>query len=335
MTRRLVLHIGHAKTGTTTLQKTLTASQSVLLEQGVLYPSTAPHKNNHRFLIPHLIESEDQQKTNPETREARELWQNVVQQIQREAPHTVLLSAEQLFRPWHPVQMNAMIAKLRSVATSIAVIAYIREPAALTLSLLQQGLKWRALPASGLKPPNPRPALEAYQKADFDDLTVRAFDRRMLAGGSVVQDFFANSLPNIDIANLVCPADDNTSISAEAMAVLQDIHSGKLRFQIGKPRREVRRADRQLSGFSSPQLRPEIRDAICASYEHYDWLHENFGVRFQGGEFSNMDLAAARTLLAEVNRVEDFCTVDSGRKSKLWHSLSAPIAMVHRLFRPA
>lgn len=287
------------------------------------------------MLIPYLIAREDRKQHSPEVDEARRLWREVVQQIEREAPHTVILSSEQLFRAWNPTQMASLVAKLRAVATTVTVVAYIREPAVASLSFLQQVLKTRALPDTGVTLLNPRSALEAYQAAGFDALKVRAFDRSLLVGGSVVGDFFATTLPDVSLSDIVIPDDDNTSMSAEAMAVLQDIHSGKRRFHIGKPRREVRRVDQNLAGFSRPKLRPEVRDAIHASFEDYDWLRDNYDVNFLNIKVPDMDPDAARAILSKAKTIEDICLVDSGRKAMLWQKLVKPVAMLRRLFRPA
>lgn len=335
VSRHLILHIGHAKTGTTTLQRTLVASKEVLSEKGVLHPNTAPHKHNHRMLIPHLLQPSDQDMTHPDVETAQGLWHELVQEVDRKAPHTVVLSSEQLFRAWKPDQMAAMKDKLQTIASKITVIVYVREPAATVLSGYQQALKSRALPAGGLRVPNTRAALQAFMDADFDDLRVKTFDRSLLAGGSIVQDFFNSVLPDVDPAELVAPEDDNTSMSAEAMAVMQDIRSGKRRFWVGKPRREVRFADHALDGFSRPKLLSEVRDAIRVTYEHYDWLRNEHGVTFPGVDMPDMTKAKAHEILQNVSAVEDFCKVDAERKAKLWAKLNRPSSMLRRLFSPA
>ncbi len=334
LTRKLILHIGHAKTGTTTLQKTLVASRSVLSARGILHPDTAPHKHNHRSLIPYLVAAEGDAPT-VDSHAASDLWHKVVAQIDRDNPHTIVLSSEQLFRAWTPSQLSALIEKLRGVTQEISVAVYVREPAALVLSLVQQGLKSRALSDKGIQMPNPRPALEAFQSAAFDVFKVKAFDRQALAGGSVVQDFFETFLPEVDLSDLILPEDDNTSMSAEAMAVLQDIRSGARRFHFGKPQREVRRADQQLDGFSRPQLLPEMRDAIRAGYPHYRWLKDTHGVVFSGLDVKEVDPAVAQQTLDGAKRIEDICKVDAARKAELWRKLSRPDAMIRRLLRPA
>lgn len=332
MVQDLILHIGHGKTGTSTLQRTLVASQSVLAGKGILHPSTAPHKHNHKPLIPRLLTPSDQSSGDTTANAQWNLTQSQIEQIK---PHTLILSSEQLFRPWAPEQLTNLVQNLRSIAQHITVVAYIREPAGLALSTLQQSMKSRAFPATGLKLLNPRAVLEGYEKAGFDAVQVRAFDRKTLAGGSVIQDFFETALPDVDLADLVMTPDENTSMSAEAMSVLQDIHSGKRRLLIGKPRREVRDADQRLKGFTRPKLLPHMRDAIRASYDHYHWLREEYGVTFSGFDLPDMKPSDARKVLDQAKAIEDICPVDADRKSALWRDLNKPIAVARRLFKPA
>ena len=134
MTRQLILHIGPPKTGTTSIQRTLVASQNALLSRGILHPDTTPHKHNHRNLIPYLTSSDTSEELPDTVQAAKVLWEGIVQEIERTDPHTIILSSEQLFRVWSPEQAQAITAKLRAVASHITIVAYVREPAASTLS---------------------------------------------------------------------------------------------------------------------------------------------------------------------------------------------------------
>jgi hypothetical protein len=52
MKRKIFLHIGFGKTGTTSIQKTLLENRYALLNKGVLYPSTGIVDGAHRGLFP-------------------------------------------------------------------------------------------------------------------------------------------------------------------------------------------------------------------------------------------------------------------------------------------
>ncbi|MGI9369243.1 MAG: hypothetical protein ACR2O2_10450, partial [Ruegeria sp.] len=49
--KELILHIGHPKTGTTTLQQTFKKNRDFLEKQGILYPMQSS-QYNHKLIVP-------------------------------------------------------------------------------------------------------------------------------------------------------------------------------------------------------------------------------------------------------------------------------------------
>jgi hypothetical protein len=95
MKKRLYLHIGQTKTGTTTLQSFLHANRAAIREQGICYPQVPegePLKVQHRFLTRSLHASGD------DPTRASAVWVPYFQRLLDDDASTVVIS-EEMF--WH------------------------------------------------------------------------------------------------------------------------------------------------------------------------------------------------------------------------------------------
>lgn len=336
MNRKLILHIGHPKTGTTTLQKTLQASRPALAENGILHPFTGStgNKGNNWPLLRNLLHEGDTKLTGSDISEAEKLWRSVLYQIDTENPHTIILSSEQLFRRTVATKTTSLASNLKKLASEIIVVAYLREPAAYRLSQVQQQMKSK--PSFSMREGDFfRATLEPYQTSGIGQMNVRVFDRDKLKHGNIVHDFFEHNLPGFDTTNLTQLAEKNLSMSAEAMSLLQEIHRGERIFRIGKPRNEIPHLDQRLDGFSRPRMHAHVRSAIQATCTDLSWVHEQFDVHFPDMNSSAMSVGEASRILAGLDTVEDICLVDKDRKADLWAALNRADEMFIRFFRRA
>ncbi|WP_374673706.1 hypothetical protein [Ideonella sp.] len=95
MRKRLYLHIGQTKTGSTALQLHLHRHREALSRQGLLYPEVpagARLKTQHRFLVDALHEAGDQPAR------AGDVWMPFLDQL-RQAPEPGVVLSEEVF--WH------------------------------------------------------------------------------------------------------------------------------------------------------------------------------------------------------------------------------------------
>src|SRR5690606_16945170 len=103
---KLIIHIGMPKTGSTALQRSLRLLHPALLKQGILYPRLRGMGINHNTLwlltrsqsIPsryfrHLLASNPQYVSGVLPR----AWADLINQIERYRPQTLILSGELLF----------------------------------------------------------------------------------------------------------------------------------------------------------------------------------------------------------------------------------------------
>ncbi len=130
MTRRVVLHIGQQKTGTTSIQTALVADRPRLAERGILYPDTGHARGRNGGLRPshnalvHLLEG----------RSGAGMWQPLDQveaelhaQLADQDPQTVVISAE------HAIMAADQGEDVAGALAGIVegerdIVAYIRRP---------------------------------------------------------------------------------------------------------------------------------------------------------------------------------------------------------------
>ena len=286
---RCLLHIGLAKTGTSTLQESFAAGREVLLEHGILYPPfpVANHSLLRVGLVePHLWGRNLKVRARAEgpdriRAEAQEAWEGVEATVRRLRPSLTIISGEGLaVLPEHA--LIVLSNRLRALFDQVKVVAYVREPASSYASWMQQ----KVLVSAEITPPSDfilpaQRSLEGY-KGVFEDVEVRAYDRRRLVGGCIVLDFLAH-IPQASAAELKV-LNANTSISGPAMCVLQAYYRGSdlNAADVRRSGKLLLRGLRLTDDHRPPAtLRPGIAPMLIASHAgQFAWLRDTFGVEF-------------------------------------------------------
>jgi len=327
---RLLLHVGHPKTGTSSLQATLRKSHDALLGQSILHPLIGTRTGNNRTLIPYLLgPSEIEKKRLGRTRPNRQAaaaaqplttWNSFLAALDHARPDTVILSSEQFFRVIHPEQQAQYCAALRSVATEIEVIAYLRSPPSYFLSHMNQRLKFyrptRIRSGAWL-----RPVIDSMIRHGPGRVSLNVFDRSVMTGGDIVQDFFARNLPDFDTTLLgAAERESNTTISTEAMALLQQSHSGGIGLSRNRHRasRAIRAADRAIPNPTRPDFRDGVRQiAIDRAADDLFWLRDTHGLVFPDIDYTQIRPLAGDDPMLRLTRIEDICPVNPERKAEV------------------
>ena len=336
MTQRLILHIGHPKTGTTTLQKTLQASRPALIDAGILHPDTG-NNPNHKILIPHLtsgVSTIRQLEPNPAklAKNSAKRWSSVTHEVSTLKPNTIILSSESFSSVTGSDALRLLSSHLKPLASEITIAAYLREPASLAVSRAQQNIKRH--PDFTLRPKDYyRSVLEPYKACGLGSMKVRIFDRSKLKDGDIVADFFAHHVKDFDPKQLSHLKDDNTTFSAEAMALIQEVHRKERSFLLGKARLAIEKADRELHGFARPRMHEHIRHAIHTRCTDLDWLKDEFGLEFSNIDTGAMPSSEANRLCDALDRTEDMCIVDVDRKAALWSAVCKDHSPIRRFLR--
>jgi hypothetical protein len=328
---RLVLHIGHAKTGTTTLQTTLQNSHKTLLKNNILHVQPAIGNGNARELTPLLMDpdafSDARLKRWGQTRKQTKIsahneWQKIIDNVAKYSPETLVISSESFFRPLHDECEKTLRKTLHSVAENVELVAYIRSPQSHFLSLFQQRLKDRSRPKVNPAPTNRfRRILGPFSQLFPGALSLNVFAKSELTDGDIVTDFSKKYLPNAPIIRLSRPSKNrNVSLSTEAMSVLQDINLGELATPI--PRKKlpavIRKFDAALQDPTRPVLHEHVAAAIVDhSFEDVMWIRDEFGLIFPDVDYDKLKASIVGDKPLNYLFVKDICAINVERKNQI------------------
>ncbi len=324
--RRLILHIGMPKTGTSTLQQALCSHPELLGRFGVLYPHPMFDQSNHNMVA--TLFHDEQSMPREFSRggsvpletirdDGRAFWADVSQQIRRSDAETVVLSGEYFFfmRDEWMVELQVLLADLFD---DIHVVAYVRHPADHYLAFMQQTVKASFVIQSPAEVRmSSRVNLGRYLDAFDGSVSVRPFEREALDGGSVVTDFVGRFLPGgVELAKGIEVVDLNESMSAEAMCILQSFRrhgwpeeNNRFAVQSTDAIAALRAAGDRIAQ-TRAELRPAIRAALNRKYQKdIDWLASTFDVAF-APDASRADPADAEPEGWRSHELRDILEVD-------------------------
>ncbi len=334
--KRLILHIGHGKTGSTSIQRALRASDKQLAAQGILFPDPGRH-DNHQLLFPYLHEDLPDDPVQLQSlgrdpaqimKQAESLWHDLLRRIEREQPETVVLSCENQFRPFPEAAIRRLAQLSDQIAEQTEVYAWLRSPAPFFLSNVQQNVKKRP-EFRFLTPTRCRDVLEPFLLYGNGPVHARLFAREALIDGDAVSDFCHAALPQIDPKTLTRGlSEENTSVSAEAMALLQEIFREARPLPRGVQDRKALRKivvaqDAVLPGKIRPKLFEHVRAIVEARVTEYSWLEETFGIVFPDVGPAEMPQAQAEAAYAALRDITDICSVNAARQEALWQATCA------------
>ena len=238
--RRLILHIGTEKTGSTSIQVFLRINQKRLAEAGVGVPSELGDTLHFRLQL--LANDED---TNDDfimnlglhkNRELRENtlseWRNqLYQEVESSAAQTWIISCETLHSR---LLKDSELVRLKKILSPlfdrIDVLVYLREPLSMVTSRLTENAK------SAIPVVIPEPV--ANQEFDIADhqatlqrwesamgpgkLIVRIFESESLVGGNVIYDFMEAC--ELEQENYLIPRYQNPSLSRYGLKLTEEIN---------------------------------------------------------------------------------------------------------------
>ncbi|WP_137168117.1 hypothetical protein [Salinimonas lutimaris] len=204
MTKRLILHIGPPKTGTSAIQKWCADHQQFLKQQGIFYPSHALSSNHissgHAEQL--IMQNQDgKRELNPEGLEA------INNEFLASGCNTLLLSSEYFFYHAHEISPHF---------THVQLIGYIRSPLAQFESAYNQTVKRHGQTkplkfGRNLHTTTLDKLHQLLHTHTFDKVTLRAYLEA--AEFNVVQDF----VECLNLTYHVAPVTINPSYSFESL----------------------------------------------------------------------------------------------------------------------
>lgn len=346
---RLLLHVGHPKTGTTALQSVLFANAATLLEKAsVLYPTqTKPVKIKHALAIPWLlgVEYEAVRRAAHASDEklieiSQAFWETITNEVAARKPEHLILSAEGFWvlRKSSEQKRATFKQTIDDLASHATVAGYLKSPASYFTSMINQKLRnFRQvlLPKRNFY----RASMEAWEAMGFNEYRWRIFDRKLLTNQDIVDDFCTHCLPasvSISDLNREGVEDANSSVSNEALVILEELASNYpgLKENIYDHRRYkvvdiLREADTYIGGNCRPSLTEAASGGIVSRCDDLSWLRD------RGLVFPDIDPvlihATGPSMPDAFTRVADFCPVNSDRLASL---RSATMKQIDQLFKP-
>jgi hypothetical protein len=221
--RRLFLHIGAHKTGTTALQQNMAQNRVLLGVCGVAYVSSPSAGHLHPYLGPVAngrLLPEGFMVLDPDGLVAR----------LRAAEHDLVVASSENFSFFfHKAQIVALEQVLRPLFDEITIVSYLRRQDRHAVSHHQEGAKphrqaegdlWGHAPTAL---PLPNPAQDLYLDYDrrlglwaevfgADRMILRVYDRALLKSGDIFADFL--SVIGLNISGLPSVGDRNVSLGA-------------------------------------------------------------------------------------------------------------------------
>jgi hypothetical protein len=319
---RLLLHIGHPKTGTTALQSVLSSNAATLLkEASVLYPTrTEPSEYKHALAIPWLFQADNESirrraHSSGDSLKAisRKYWESLVHEMKSTNHKHVIISAEgfwSILRRASDQQRTIFRNTLQEHVDHIRVIAYIKSPTSYFASKLNQKLR-------NFRPINlPRhdyisSAISGWEQLGFESYSWQIFDRTLLK--------------NQDIIN-------------EALAILEELTEKfpVLRDDVYDYRRPkiisiLRKADSMIGGQTRPTLKESTKASIIQRSSDIGWLR-NRGLIFPDIDTTEAKRLPSTDLPKTFTCVKDFCPINTERLAALRSTVWKPI---NQLFQPS
>ena len=292
--KRLILHIGSPKTGTTTIQRSLFRSREQ--PHGFTYPDLNTGQNKltaHHHLLLFLKAHDELPRRmrylftgSRHSRTAEDTKTKLREEL--ENADNIVLSSEYLFS-----LRDRHIVALKDILTScgvdeILICLYVREPDAFYASMVQEACKGTGpftQPDSFRYPI--KDVIERWS-AHFDgQIAVRGFRKDLLTDGDAFTDFITLSSQHFGVTKpAIEPLSENQSISIEALMLLNRYRARFHPTQASTVTRDIDVLVGHLqnlgtAAYTKVTLKPNVSDLIYANHEHaLMWLKDRFGIDF-------------------------------------------------------
>lgn len=229
--RRLYLHVGQHKTGTTWIQNVLDHNRARLAEAGVCYPELGACHGWPLVML--FARPDDIDRLGPSigmrrrhSRPARKIENRRILDAALDDPkwRKIVISGEQLCDMLRWSEVGVLAEALKRPDLDVTVIFYAREPLGYAASMTQQRLKaGLTLKELAAAPPTPdyRRRLQKYFRFfGRENVEIRIYDRARLKNGDALADFMeAIGEPDIPLDAPASLADNSSMTGRTARLV--------------------------------------------------------------------------------------------------------------------
>lgn len=282
MVERLILHIGTHKTGSSSIQSSLEG-----YDDGTRFYARFNTPNHSDPMYTAFAEAPETYAvwrrhglSLAEVREKRARYRTQFEaDLTRNDRETLVISGESMSR-LDPSGKTELIETARRHVRDIQVICYVRAPVSFAASAFQERVKNGIKNIPGRISPRYRNCLHLFgELLGSEHIRVRHFDRKHLLGGSVVQDFCAQSGLDPD---RITESSRNESVSAAAVKILYTFNRtnpcyfGERALVLAR-RRMINTLQAMYAG--SAPVDP-ARFVAHADQSDLPYLEETFGIHF-------------------------------------------------------
>jgi hypothetical protein len=295
--KRLFLHIGTEKTGTTSIQKFLGANREWLNRQGIAIPAALGDLNNKRLYLSSLapdtpdpfFERKGVRTADERKRLSREWRKAFAREVATSRCDTWIVSSEFLqSRLRKDAEIQNLQRYLLSLFDTVSIVLYIRNPIEAATSLMSTGMKagvhYEAFP--GPKHAyyenicNHRRTIERWTSHCSRDISVRLFDRDFFSGGSLIADFCA-ATGIVPDSGMTLPPPENASLSKPALRILNAVNAKTAPFVNGTENpahgRILQALERHFAGLGRFHPTSEQISAYDAAFsDSNEWVRSQF-----------------------------------------------------------
>ncbi len=290
--KKIILHIGSGKTGTSSIQRALVKCVAQK-KAHFTFPSIAGSRSNQTFRFAFCDLNETtinvRRKFSHEGGEGefKDFQKNIRHEFVEQVSNSsvVVVSSEFLF-----LSSKEEIEKIQKFLKDcgfleIHIVVYLRNPSSYYLSVAQQALKNQyQMPSPNAFRLDMSQALSNWSSMLPTSMSIREFDKSILVGNNVVSDF-EEYLSRVGVrAELDDATVSNESLSAEATQVLQDYHfSARYSLETTQQQQEhVSRARRFIQTNpigTKPKLKKNISEQVHRRFEvELSELNSRFGI---------------------------------------------------------
>lgn len=233
--KRVILHIGVHKTGSTSLQNFLLLNRKKFLNHSVLYPESGlVGPAHHRLAYIFLPQTEPRLKFYGEQNPKEELFENVLRQFEESGCNTLLLSSE-AFHEY--IDMPRLKSNLNGY--DVKIVVYLRRQDNWLLSAYAQRVKQFESRFSGafntFPPYRSNRVIVDYRRrlqgwADFfgsENVAVRVYEKALLSDGLSCDFCKAIGIP-YDRSYKEAKKDPNKSLSRDGVEIVRFFNNIKL-----------------------------------------------------------------------------------------------------------
>jgi hypothetical protein len=293
--KKIIVHVGQDKTGTTHIQNTLFNNARKLKVHGILYPSVGISAKAHHALSGKIIDLSEAERPRHVLLGTTQDAAHILKEIEESDPmETLILSSESL---GNIVEKNMegfqkFDSYLRDFSSNVRYVAYVRDPVERFPSLTSQAfMRIATVPIidRAINVAN----LMAFKELFGERFSLRVYDRAKFEAGDVLADFLKTVTDYTPLFNeLEKAVHANRSLSAEGMYILQTIaFIHQMRNPTSFPNhceevQEIARLIRVTSASIPMRGSARVHDHIAlairsACSEKIDSLNRSFGIIFK------------------------------------------------------